>query len=394
MQFNERFEKLMCQYKDLITKKNEVDGLGNGVINRYQYPVLTNKHTPLFWKYDLDEEDNPYLLERMGINCVFNSGAIELDGRILLVTRVEGSDRKSFFAVAESENGIDNFKFWDYPVLMPEWEQGETNIYDMRITKHEDGWMYGLFCVEKKDPKAVPGDTSSAIAKCGIARTKDLIIWERLKDLESKNQQRNVLLHPEFVDGKYALYTRPSKGFTEVGSSGGIGYALVESMNDATLIEERIIDERIYHTIKEVKNGAGAVPIKTPEGWLHIAHGVRNTAAGLRYVLYCFMTSLEEPEKVIYAPGGFFMAPEGEERIGDVSNVLFCNGAVCRDNKEIFIYYASSDTRLHVATTTVEIMIDYCKNTPKDGLCSYQSVQQRMSLIDKNLLKNSTLEIL
>ncbi len=386
MTFKERLNLLQEEHERLVVQKNEIAGLGNGVVDRYKNPVITENHTPLSWRYDLNEQTNPYLMERLGINCALNSGAIEIDGKFLLVVRLEGVDRKSFFAVAESENGIDNFKFWEYPVIMPESENLETNVYDMRLTKHEDGWIYGLFCVERKDPKAQDGDTSSAIASCGIARTKDLITWERLQDLQSNAQQRNVVLHPEFVDGKYALYTRPSDGFMDVGKAGGIGFALVSDIANAKIENEEIIERKIYHTIKESKNGAGAVPIKTNYGWLHIAHGVRNTAAGLRYVLYCFMTSLDDPRKVIYSPGGYFMAPRGSERVGDVSNVLFCNGAVVKENGDAFIYYASSDTRLHVATTTIDKLLDYCMHTPEDGLKTYDCVQQRIELIKKNQL--------
>jgi len=387
--FQERLARLEDEYRALITRKNEIDGLGNGVFDRYKYPVITEHHTPLFWRYDLNEETNPYLMERMGVNCAFNSGAILFNGIIHLVVRLEGADRKSFFAIAESENGVDNFRFWDYPLVMPpDSDNPETNVYDMRLTAHEDGWIYGLFCAERRDPGAPPGDTSSAIASCGIARTKDLKSWERLNDLKSVAQQRNVVLHPEFVNGCYALYTRPSDHFMDVGAAEGIGFALVRDIVHAVVEHEDIIDKKEYHTIKESKNGAGAVPIKTQQGWLHIAHGVRNTAAGLRYVLYCFITDLKDPGKVIYAPGGYFMAPTGGERVGDVSNVLFCNGAVCRDNGELFIYYASSDTRLHVATSTLGKMLDYCINTPPDALNTAACVQQRIALIGRNLTCN------
>lgn len=384
MQFEERLRALEQEYEEYVTRPNEINGLGNGVVQRYKYPVITQRHTPLSWRYDLNPATNPYLMERMGINSALNAGAIEHDGKILLMVRLEGVDRKSFFAVAESESGIDNFRFWDYPVVMPQGPDQETNIYDMRLTRHEDGWIYGLFCAERRDSKAPQGDTSSAVAACGIARTKDLVNWERLKDLKSSSQQRNVVLHPEFVNGKYALYTRPSDGFMDVGMAGGIGFALVDDITDARVDREEIMERKVYHTIKESKNGAGAVPIRTPQGWLHIAHGVRNTAAGLRYVLYCFMTDLKDPGKVIYSPGGYFMAPRGDERVGDVSNVLFCNGAVCRENGDVFIYYASSDTRLHVATTTVDRLVDYCMNTPQDGGRTYDCVQQRIELIRRN----------
>jgi 4-O-beta-D-mannosyl-D-glucose phosphorylase len=386
--FKQRLDRLEEEYNELITRKNEIDGLGNGVYDRLKYPVVTEKHTPLSWRYDLNEDTNPYLMERMGINCAFNSGALLFNGKIHLVVRLEGADRKSFFAVAESENGIDNFRFWDHPLVMPpDRENPETNVYDMRLTEHEDGWIYGLFCAERKDPGAAPGDTSSAVASCGIARTKNLADWERLSDLKSAAQQRNVVLHPKFVDGRYALYTRPSDHFMDVGAAEGIGFALVRDIENAVLEREEIIDRKEYHTVKESKNGAGAVPIETEKGWLHIAHGVRNTAAGLRYVLYCFVTDLDDPKKVIYSPGGYFMAPRGGERTGDVSNVLFCNGAVCRDNGELIIYYASSDTRLHAAVTSIDKMLDYCVNTPPDALSSAECVRQRIEMIDRNLGK-------
>ena len=380
--FNINLEKLRGSYQKLIETPNKIDEKWyNGIFDRYENPILTNEHIPLEWRYDLNEETNPYLLERIGVNAVFNSGAIYLGGKYVLVARVEGYDRKSFFAVARSDNGIDNFVFDKYPVRLPKYGEDDTNVYDMRLTQHEDGWIYGLFCSERKD-KTVD-DTSSAVAKCGIVRTKDLIKWERLPDLDTKYQQRNVVLHPEFVDGKYMLYTRPSDGFIDVGSGGGIGCALVDSMENAKITEENIIEKRVYHTIKEVKNGAGAPPIKTKDGWLHIAHGVRNTAAGLRYVLYCFMTDLKDPQKVIYTPGGYFLAPIDGERVGDVSNVVFTNGAIEKDG-DIYIYYASSDTRLHVAKTTVDKMVDYCKNTPKDGYTTHTSVENICKLIDMN----------
>jgi 4-O-beta-D-mannosyl-D-glucose phosphorylase len=385
--FTERLERLAQQHNALISRKNTIDeSWSNGLFDRYTYPVVTNAHAPLFWRYDLDETTNPYLIERIGVNAALNPGAIELNGMIYLMVRVEGADRKSFFAVAESKNGVDNFKFWDYPVLMPETDIPDTNVYDMRLVKHEDGWIYGLFCTERKDPNAPPGDTSSAIAACGIARTKDLKTWERLADLKARSaQQRNVVVHPEFVNGKYALYTRPQDDFINPGSGGGIGWALADSMENAEIGDEAVLDARVYHTIKELKNGQGPAPIKTSEGWLHIAHGVRNCAAGLRYVLYAFLSDLKEPNKVLHRPGGYLIAPEGEERIGDVSNVTFCNGAVARANGDIYIYYASSDTRCHVAVTSIDKMVDYVKNTPEDGLRSYASVQQRNALIEKNL---------
>ncbi|MBZ4645957.1 MAG: 4-O-beta-D-mannosyl-D-glucose phosphorylase [Petroclostridium sp.] len=395
--FNERLSLLVKKHKELVERKNvKVEG-GNGIFDRYKYPVLTAEHTPLFWRYDLDYHTNPYLMERLGINCVFNPGAIEIDGKFYLVARVEGTDRKSFFAVAESDNGIDNFKFWDYPIVMPETDDPDINVYDMRVVKHEDGWIYGLFCTERKDPDAPKTDTSSAVAQCGIARTKDLKTWERLDDIKTKSpQQRNVVLHPEFVNGKYAFYTRPQDGFIDAGSGGGIGWGLSNSIEHAVIDEEIIVDDRQYHTVKEVKNGQGPAPIKTEKGWLHIAHGVRNTAAGLRYVLYAFLSKLDQPEKVIHRPGGYFIAPEGEERIGDVSNVVFCNGAIARENGDVYIYYASSDTRIHVATTTIDKLLDYVTNTPEDPLRSYACVAQRNELITKNLelLKKTDDELL
>lgn len=370
------------KHEELVTKKNVKDETWyNGVFDRYVNPVLTEQHIPLEWRFDFDEERNPYFMERIGVNAVLNSGAMYLNGKFVLVPRIEGVDRKSYFAVCESDNGIDNFKFRKRPITIPVYDEPDTNIYDMRLTQHEDGWIYGLFCSERKD-KTVD-DTSSAVAKCGIVRTKDLDSWERLPDLDTKYQQRNVVLHPEFVDGKYMLYTRPSDGFIDVGGGGGIGCALVDDITKAVITEENIIEKRIYHTIKESKNGAGATPIKTKEGWLHIAHGVRNTAAGLRYVLYCFMTDLDDPQKVIYTPGGYFIAPINAERVGDVSNVVFCNGAIEKDG-DLYIYYASSDTRLHVATTTIDKMIDYCKNTPADGYNTHESVKKINELIDRN----------
>ena len=379
--FNKRVKEVTDKHSEITNRKNEKEFSINGVFNRYKYPVLTRESIPLNWRFDYSYERNPMFLERIGVNAVFNSGAIYLDGKYVLVARVEGYDRKSFFAVARSDNGVDNFVFDKYPVRLPKYGEDDTNVYDMRLTRHEDGWIYGLFCSERKD-KTVD-DTSSAVAKCGIVRTKDLINWERLPDLDTKYQQRNVVLHPEYVDGKYMLYTRPSDGFIDVGSGGGIGCALVDSMENAKITEENIIEKRVYHTIKEVKNGAGAPPIKTNDGWLHIAHGVRNTAAGLRYVLYCFMTDLKDPQKVIYTPGGYFLAPLDSERVGDVSNVVFTNGAIEKDG-DIYIYYASSDTRLHVATTTVEKMVDYCKNTPKDGYTTHTSVENICRLVDVN----------
>ena len=385
MTFQDKVARLMHEHEVLVTAKNEPVASGNGVYTRYKNPILTGAHTPVFWRYDLNEQSNPYLMERIGMNAAFNSGAMKWNGKYILVVRVEGADRKSFFAVAESPNGIDNFRFRDYPITMPDTEDPATNIYDMRLTAHEDGWIYGIFCAERHDPKAAAGDLSSATATAAIARTKDLVDWERLPDLKTKSQQRNVVLHPEFVNGKYALYTRPQDGFIDAGSGGGIGWALVDDMTCAEVKEEKIIDLRYYHTIKEVKNGEGPHPIKTPQGWLHLAHGVRGCTAGLRYVLYMYMTSLEDPTRLIATPGGFFMAPEGEERIGDVSNVLFTNGWIKDEDGTVYIYYASSDTRMHVATSTVDKLVDYCMNTPADGLTTAASVETLKDLIARNL---------
>lgn len=386
IEFNKRLKKLKKKHEKFLLKKNKKLKKGyNGIYYRYKRPILTAEHAPLHWQYDMNYETNPFLMKRLGVNGVFNSGAVYLDGKYLLVTRTEGWDRKSFFAVAESPNGIDNWRFWDRPVTMPETDVPDTNVYDMRVVQHEDGWIYGVFCSERKDPDAPKGDTSMATASGGIARTKDLINWERLPDFISHHgQQRNLVLHPEFVDGKYAFYTRPQDGFIDVGGGGGIGWALVDDITRAEAPHEKIIDEKVYHTIKEVKNGQGPAPIKTEKGWLHIAHGVRACAAGLRYVLYMFMTDLKDPSKVIARPGGYFMAPEGEERIGDVSNVLFINGWIRNEKDEVFIYYGSSDTRMHVATSDVNRLIDYCLNTPEDGLRSAESVKQINKLADWN----------
>jgi len=384
--FNKKVKELFEKHKQLIRKKNKKSDKNNGVFRRYRYPVITAEHTPVFWRYDLDFNSNPDLLERIGINAAFNPGAIELNGRTLLGVRIEGNDRKSFFAIAESSNGVDNFKFWDYPIIMPETEIPDVNVYDIRFVKHEDGWIYGLFCTERKDPNAPAGDTSAAIAQCGIVRTKNLKKWERLPDLKTRSpQQRNVVLHPEFVNGKYAFYTRPQDGFIATGTGGGIGWGLCDDIKNAVLNSESIVDDRAYHTVKEVKNGLGPAPLKTDKGWLQLAHGVRNTAAGLRYVLYLFLTDLKEPGKIIAAPGGYFLAPEGDERIGDVSNVVFCNGWVEKENGEVFIYYASSDTRVHVAVSSIDKLLDYVINTPPDPLTSAACVQQRIKLIAKNL---------
>ncbi|ADL69421.1 glycosidase-related [Thermoanaerobacterium thermosaccharolyticum DSM 571] len=389
MRFKDRYEIELRKYEDLISRKNEKTENYNGIFDRYKYPVLTREHTPLFWRYDLDEKTNPYFMERLGVNAVFNPGAIELDGKFYLVARVEGYDRKSFFAVAESDSGIDGFKFWDYPVEFDDLYPEETNVYDMRLTKHEDGWIYGVFCSESKDPNAPPGDLSSAIASAGIVRTKDLKKWERLPNLKTRSpQQRNVVLHPELVNGKYAFYTRPQDDFIEAGSGSGICFGLCDNIESPVIDEEKLVSPRVYHTITEVKNGAGCVPIKTEKGWIHIAHGVRNTAAGLRYVIYLFVTDLNDPSKVIAAPGGYLIAPRGEERVGDVSNVVFTNGVIARDNGDVYIYYASSDTRIHVATTTVDRLLDYAFNTPPDALRSLDCVKQRKELIKKNLELN------
>lgn len=379
------YEELEKQEK-LLSRKNEIDtDFYNGIYDRYRYPVLTREHAPLIWRYDLNEETNPYFEERLGINAVMNSGAIELNGKFYLVARVEGNDRKSFFAVAESDNGVDGFRFWDYPILLPDTCPEETNVYDMRLTKHEDGYIYGVFCSESKDLQSP--DLSAAVAAAGIVRTKNLKTWERLPNLKTLNspQQRNVVLHPEFVNGKYAFYTRPMDDFIDTGSGGGIGFGLCDDITHAVIDEEIITSTRKYHTITEVKNGAGAVPIKTEKGWIHIAHGVRNTAAGLRYVIYAFATDLENPAKVIAEPSGLLIGPRGDERVGDVSNVVFTNGAIARDNGDVYLYYASSDTRLHVATTTIDKLVDYVFHTPSDPLRSVECVAQRCDLIKKNL---------
>lgn len=387
LDFNTKLSQLIEEHESLLTRSNIVIKEGNGVYERYCYPIITAKHTPLQWRYDFSEESNPFLMERIGINATLNSGAIKWNGKYLLVVRVEGVDRKSFFAIAESENGIDNFRFWDYPVTMPDVEDTTTNIYDMRLTAHEDGWIYGIFCAERHDPLAPAGDLSSATATAAISRTKDLIKWERLPDLKTKSQQRNVVLHPEFVNGKYALYTRPQDGFIETGSGGGIGWALVDDMTCAEVKEEKIINHRFYHTIKEVKNGEGPHPIKTEYGWLHLAHGVRGCASGLRYVLYLYMTSLEDPTKIIAEPAGHFIAPMGDEYVGDVANVTFSNGWIADEDGKVFIYYASSDTRMHVATSSVDRLVDYCLNSPTDGFTTTSSVENIKKLIDKNLNK-------
>ncbi len=383
-EFKNALNSLKAKHEELLSRKNEKVLNGNGIYDRYVNPILTAEHAPLHWRYDFNPETNPYLMERIAVNATLNSGAIKWNGKYLLAVRVEGNDRKSFFAIAESENGVDNFRFWDEPVTLPETEDPDTNVYDMRLTAHEDGWIYGVFCSERKDPNAPAGDLSSAVAAAGIVRTKDLLTWERLPDLKTKSQQRNVVLHPEFVEGKYALYTRPQDGFIDTGSGGGIGWGLVDDITNAEVKDEKIINHRYYHTIKELKNGEGPHPIKTDKGWLHLAHGVRNCAAGLRYVLYLYITDLKNPEKLIAEPAGFFMAPQGEERVGDVSNVLFSNGWIADEDGKVFIYYASSDTRMHVATSTIDKLLDYVLNTPADGYRSAKSVEAIKSLIANN----------
>lgn len=383
---HEKYAEVLKKYEALIARKNEVDTeFYNGVYDRYKYPILTRDHIPPTWEYDLNPETNPYFMKRLGINAVLNAGAIELNGKYYIVARIEGDDRKSFFGIAESDNGVDGFRFWDYPILLPDTCPEETNVYDMRLTKHEDGYIYGVFCSESKDTSV--NDLSAAVAAAGIVRTKDLKTWERLPNLTTLRspQQRNVVLHPEFVDGKYAFYTRPMDDFIETGSGGGIGFGLCEDITHAVIDEEKMTSIRRYHTITESKNGAGAPPIKTEKGWIHIAHGVRNTAAGLRYVIYAFATDLNDPSKVIAEPSGLLIGPRGDERVGDVSNVVFTNGAIARDNGDVYIYYASSDTRMHVAVTTVDKLIDYVFNTPKDPLRSVECVAQRCDLIKKNL---------
>ncbi len=383
--FSNRLTALTEAFDKTLLIKNSPILPGNGCFLRYENPVVTAQHVPLAWRYDLNEDTNPFLMERMAINATLNPGAIELDGKFLLVVRVEGADRKSFFAVAESDNGKDGFRFWAEPCELPEHDQPDVNVYDMRLTRHEDGYIYGLFCTERKDPQATAGDESAALAQCGIVRTKDLKVWQRLPDLKTQSaQQRNVVLHPEFVDGQYLLYTRPQDSFIEAGKGGGVGCGFVSSMENAVIDREYILDPKVYHTVKESKNGQGPAPIKTEKGWLHVAHGVRNTAAGLRYVLYVFMTSLENPLEVIHRPGGYFLAPEAQERVGDVSNVVFCNGLIARQNGDVYIYYASSDTRCHVLTTTVAQLVDWAINTPEDPLTSKGVVQQRLALIRNN----------
>lgn len=380
-----KYEEELKKYEELVNRKNEIAEDYNGIYDRYKYPVLTREHIPLFWKYDLNPETNPFFMERLGINAVMNSGAIYLNGKYYLVARIEGNDRKSFFGVAESDNGVDGFRFWDYPVLLPDTCPEETNVYDMRLTKHEDGYIYGVFCSESKDTSV--NDLSAAVAAAGIVRTKDLKTWERLDNLKTLRspQQRNVVLHPEFVNGKYAFYTRPMDDFIDTGSGGGVGFGLCDDIEHAVIDEEVMTSKRKYHTITEAKNGAGATPIKTDKGWIHIAHGVRNTAAGLRYVIYAFATDLNDPSRVIAEPSGMLIGPRGWERVGDVSNVVFTNGAIVNEKEEVFIYYASSDTRMHVAATTIEKLKDYVFNTPEDPLRSVKCVEQRIELIRKNL---------
>ena len=383
-EFNSALNTLKAMHEELLRKKNEKRANANGIYNRYVNPIVTAAHAPIGWRYDLNPTTNPDLLERIGVNATLNAGAMKWKEKYILVVRVEGADRKSFFAIAESPNGVDNFRFWDEPITLPETEEPDINVYDMRLTAHEDGWIYGVFCSERKDPDAPIGDLSSAVATAGIARTRDLVTWERLPDLKTKSQQRNVVLHPEFVKGKYALYTRPQDGFIDTGSGGGIGWALVDDMTHAEVKEETIINQRYYHTITELKNGEGPHPLKTEKGWLHLAHGVRNCAAGLRYVLYLYLTDLIDPTKLIAEPAGYFMAPIQDERIGDVSNVLFSNGWIADEDGKVFIYYASSDTRMHVATSTIEKLLDYCMNTPADGYRSAASVEAIKQLVAKN----------
>lgn len=383
--FEQRIAQLAQKQEELIQTPNQKMEESNGLFDRHKNPVLTAAHIPFNWKYDLNPLTNPFLIERFGVNAVLNAGAIKWQGKYILMARVEGNDRKSFFAIAESPNGIDNFKFWDYPVVMPETDEPDTNIYDVRLVEHEDGWIYGLFCTERRDQSAAEGDQSAAIAQCGIARTKNLLDWERLADLKTKSpQQRNVVLHPEFVNGKYAFYTRPQDSFIEAGKGGGIGFGLSSSIENAVVNDEIVIDKKVYHTVYEAKNGQGPAPIKTSKGWLHLAHGVRNTAAGLRYVLYMFMTDLNDLTKVTHKPAGYFLAPDGDERVGDVSNVAFCNGWIIEDDGSVYIYYASSDTRMHVATSTVQKLTDYVMNNPEDGLRSAASVQTIIDIINKN----------
>ena len=385
--FQNRITISINESEALLLRKNEKCFSTNGIFNRYKYPVLTRNHVPLHWRYDLNPETNPFFMERISFNATFNSGAVKWNGKYLLIVRVEGNDRKSFFAVAESPNGIDNFRFWDRPITLPQTVDPDVNVYDMRITVHEDGFVYGVFCTERKDPAASEGDTSSAVAAAGIVRTRDFVNWERLPDLITySGQQRNVVLHPWFIDDKYAFFTRPQDGFIDTGKGGGIAFGLSETIENAEVKHEKILDAKVYHTVYEVKNGQGPAPIKTPQGWLNLAHGVRNTAAGLRYTLYLFMTAIDDPTKVIYKPAGHFIAPSGKERVGDVSNVVFSNGWIADDNGDVFIYYASSDTRMHVATSTIDQLIDYCIHSPQDQFRSSASVETINNLIDRNRL--------
>jgi 4-O-beta-D-mannosyl-D-glucose phosphorylase len=391
--FEDRIHYLQKKHKELLHQKNSEKRSINGIYNRFENPVLTPQHVPLEWRFDLNYTTNPFLLERFGINAVFNSGAIKFNDKYVLAARVEGKDRKSFFAIAESENGMDHFTFWKYPVVMPPSKTPETNLYDMRLVHHEDGWIYGVFCTERRDPAAPESDQSAAIAQCGIARTKDLINWDRLPDLKTNSpQQRNVVLHPEFVNHRYAFYTRPQDSFVEAGSGGGIAIGFCDDVTNAVIDKEIIIDEKKYHTVYEAKNGLGPAPLKTGKGWLHLAHGVRNTASGLRYVLYMFMTDLHDITKVIHKPAGYFMAPEGNERIGDVSNVLFSNGWIMDDDGTVFIYYASSDLKMHVAVSSVEKLLDYVINTPEDEFSSEASVHTIMNIIEKNRQSGSVIK--
>ncbi len=390
MNFEDRLSALKKRHEELLSLKNSPIPQSHNIFERYTHPILTAEHTPLAWRYDLNEQTNPYLLQRIMLNATLNAGAIKWKGKYLLVVRVEGADRKSFFAMAESPNGIDNFRFWDEPITMPANNCNEINIYDMRLTAHEDGWVYGLFCTERKDEQK-PDDLSAAVVSCGIARTKDFITWERLPDLKSKTQQRNVVLHPEFVRGKYALYTRPQEGFINAGVGSGIGWALIDDITHAKVEEETILYPRHYHTVMESKNGEGPSPIKTSQGWLHLAHGVRACASGLRYVLYMYMTALDDPSRLIAQPAGYLLAPQGEEYVGDVMNVVFSNGWIADDDGRVFIYYASSDSRLHVATSTVEKLVDYCLNTPADGFSSASSVEEIKKLINSNRNINKNL---
>ncbi|MCL6664128.1 glycosidase [Paenibacillus polymyxa] len=381
-----KYKELLEKQEQLLTRPNEINSsFYNGVYDRYQYPVITRHHVPLHWRFDLDETTNPHFMERLGINATLNPGAIYFNGKYVMVIRTEGLDRKSIFALAESDNGIDGFRFTGKPLVWDDIDADETNQYDMRLVQHEDGWIYGIYCSERKDPEAPAFDTSSAVAQAGLVRTRDLTSWERLPNITTNSpQQRNVVLHPEFVDGKYAFYTRPQDGFISTGNGGGIAFGLCEDILNPVIHEETIIDERQYHTVYEVKNGQGPAPLKTDRGWIHIAHGVRNTAAGLRYVLYTFATDLNDPARIIAKPGGHFIAPYDDERVGDVSNVIFCNGAVVNEKEEVFIYYASSDTRCHVATTTLEKLVDYTFNTPADPYRSLDCASQRGQLIEQN----------